>query len=96
MRFEWDEDKNRSNVAKHKVSFSTAMSVFDDQHAFSTLDRFADGEERWRTLGSIGGVVLIVAHTWTDEDGEEVIRIISARKATPSERRAYEKNQHPA
>ncbi len=60
MRFEWDEDKNRSNIAKHKVSFSTTMSVFDHQHALSVLDRFVAGGER-RTLGAIGGVVLIVA-----------------------------------
>lgn len=93
MRFEWDEDKNRSNVAKHKVSFETAKSVFDDQHAVSIQDRIVDGEERWQTSGAIDGVILIVAHTWRDEDGAEVIRLISARKATRSERRAYAENQ---
>jgi len=49
-----------------------------------------EGEERWQTLGAIGGeVVVLVAHTHVEEDGEEVIRIISARKATPLERKAY-------
>ena len=49
-----------------------------------------EGEERWQTLGSVGGVVvLLVAHTFRDEEGEEVIRIISARKATARERRIY-------
>jgi uncharacterized protein len=93
MRFEWDEDKNRSNVAKHKVSFETAISVFADQHAISLQDRIVEGEERWQTLGMIGGVVYFVAHTWLCEAGDEVIRLISARKAGPSERRAYAKSQ---
>jgi len=93
MRFEWDEDKNRRNVAKHRVSFQTAISIFDDPHALSIQDRFVDGEERWQTLGMIADIVLIVAHTWTDEEGDEVVRLISARKAIPSERREYAKNQ---
>jgi uncharacterized DUF497 family protein len=94
MRFEWDDEKNRSNLAKHKVSFDTAIAVFDDPFALSIQDRVVDGEERWQTSGMIDGVVLlIVAHTWKDSDGDEVIRLISARKATRNERRAYAKNQ---
>jgi uncharacterized DUF497 family protein len=93
MRFEWDEDKSRRNLAKHKVSFETATSIFDDQHALSIVDRIVEGEERWQTLGMTAGIALIVAHTWKDEDDGEVIRAISARKATPRERRAYAKNQ---
>ena len=71
MRFEWEAGKNRGNVAKHKVSFETAISVFDDPNALSIPDRIVDGEERWQTLGMIVGLILIVAHTWRDEDGEE-------------------------
>jgi len=93
MRFEWEENKNRSNVIKHKVSFETAIAIFDDRHALSILDRIVDGEERWQTLGMIAEILLIAAHTWRDEDGDEVIRLISARKATPSERRAYAENR---
>lgn len=60
-------------------------------HAISRLDRIVGGEERWQTLGLIGPVVIVlVAHTHQEEQGEEVIRIISARKATPHERRQYE------
>ena len=92
MRFEWDEEKNRANIAKHKVSFETARSVFDDPHARSIQDRIVNGEKRWQTLGMTPEIVLIVAHTWSDEDGEEVIRLISARKADPHERRAYAEN----
>ena len=91
MRFIWQERKSRRNLAKHKVSFETAMLVFDDPRAISRLDRIEHGEERWQTVGLAGGiVVLLVAHTYYDEDGEEVIRIISARKATPHERKMYE------
>jgi uncharacterized DUF497 family protein len=91
MHFIWDENKNRRNRAKHKVSFETASEVFADPYAISQLDRIVEGEERWLTLGLVGGlVVLIVAHTYAEEDGEESVRIISARKATPRERTIYE------
>jgi uncharacterized protein len=94
MRFEGDDEKNRSNLAKHKVSFDTAIAVFEDPFALSVQDRIVDGEERWQTSGTIDGVILlIVAHTWRDDEGEEVIRLISGRKATGIERRAYAKNQ---
>ena len=93
MRFEWDEDKNRRNLAKHKVSFETARSVFDDPRMLSIQDRVVEGEERWQTVGMVSGAVLIVAHTYRDEAGDEVIRLISARKAIASERRAYAKSQ---
>lgn len=70
------------------------VSSLDDPFAVGIQDRVVDGEERWQTSGMIDGVVLlIVAHTWRDDAGDEVIRLISARKATRSERRAYAKNQ---
>jgi|SRR5438105_7519619 len=95
MRFVWDEEKNRSNQLKHKVSFETAISVFDDPHAMSIQDRFVQGEERWQTLGLIeGAVALVVAHSIELEGEEEIIRIISARKATPREREIYAQSQN--
>jgi len=64
--------------------------VFDDPNQLSIQDRYEGGEERWQTIGLVNGIaVLIVAHTFSDDDGEEIIRIISARKATPRERRRY-------
>lgn len=91
MRYVWDENKSRRNLAKHKVSFETASLVFDDPNALNLHDRTVNGEERWLTLGLAGGIViLLVAHTDYEEDDEEVIRIISARRATPRERRMYE------
>jgi uncharacterized DUF497 family protein len=68
--------------------------IFDDPLALSIQDRFVADEERWQTLGMIDDVLLIVvAHTWTHDDGDELIRLISARKATRGERKAYEENQ---
>lgn len=93
MRFTWEENKSRQNRIKHRISFETATLVFDDPHAVSVLERVENGEERWQTLGLAGGiVVLLVVHTYHEEGGEEVIRIISARKATPAERKIYEEN----
>jgi len=74
------------------LSFEAARRVFDDPLAASREDR-RSYEERWQTIGMVGGVVVLVAHTWPQPDpatGEEVGRIISARKATSHERRAYE------
>lgn len=95
MYFEWDEKKNKINIQKHGVSFDIAKLVFDDPHLLSILDhRFNCQEERWCTIGSAAGrVLLLVVHTVQEnEHGEEIIRIISARKAEKSERRAYLQN----
>lgn len=94
MKIDWDPLKNRQNQQKHHLSFEAAQHVFDDPHHLSVQDRFENGEERWQTIGMIGGIVVIlVAHTLSDRSGEEVIRIISARKATTHERREYEEQR---
>ncbi|MGK0173380.1 MAG: uncharacterized DUF497 family protein [Gammaproteobacteria bacterium] len=91
MRIEWDEAKNRSNLAKPGVSFDTARLVFDDPLHLSVQDRDVGGEERWQTFGLVGGVVVLwVAHTWQETDGEEGMRLVLARKATARERWRYE------
>jgi uncharacterized protein len=91
MLFLWDDAKSRRNLAKHRVSFDTAKLVFDDPHAFSQLDRVIEGEKRWHTLGLIHSTaIILVSHTYHEQGGEEIIRIISARKATPYERNVYE------
>jgi len=93
MRFSWDNNKDQSNLQKHGVSFEAAKLVFEDPFHLSWQDQVIDDELRWKTLGAIGGVmVFVVAHTFTDEDGIEQIRIISARQATKVERRNYEQN----
>jgi uncharacterized DUF497 family protein len=94
MQILWDRNKDRSNRAKHKVSFEVASLVFEDPFHLSILERIESVEERWQTLGMIGSVVvLLVAHTLVEQAGEEVVRIISARKATRKERQWYEKNR---
>jgi uncharacterized DUF497 family protein len=91
MVFAWDPDKDHSNRRKHGVSFETAARVFDDQLAISYLDRMVDDEERWHTIGQVAGItILLVVHTSEEENGEEKIRIISARKAGPRERALYD------
>src|SRR5262245_15009511 len=91
MRFEWDEAKNRRNLEKHGIDFATAALAFEDPHALSEQDRIIGDEVRWQTLGGIGGVILFLVHTWwEDEVGEDVVRLISARRATSAEERAYE------
>ncbi len=90
MKFEWNSDKAKSNVAKHGISFELACRVFDDPFYLLVPDRFEDGEQRWHAIGLVGQIaVLLVVHTYPDED-EERIRIVGARKATRHERRRYE------
>jgi uncharacterized protein len=89
LAFVWNEKKDLSNQRKHGVSSETAAGVFTDPDAVSYLDRIVDDEKRWHTIGLAGAIViLLVVHT-VDEKDEEEIRIISARKATPSERNLY-------
>jgi uncharacterized DUF497 family protein len=94
IRFDWDKAKAESNRRKDRVSFETAARVFADPLAVTEQDRIEGGECRWQTVGLVEGhLLLLVAHTVRDdEDGTEVIRIISARRAEPTERRRYEQN----
>ena len=89
--FEWDPAKERANVRKHGLDFDLAQRVFDDPNAVSDRDRFEGGEYRWQTVGLINGVIfLLVAYTTREESGLEIVRIISARRASNAERRWYE------
>ncbi len=81
VRFDWDEVKNRSNYRKHGDYFETATLVFDDPDFVMAQDREVDGEERWHTIGLVEGLLLLlVAHTIQDEDGEESVRIFRREK----------------
>ncbi len=95
IRFTWNEAKNVANQKKHGISFEEAARVFLDPLHLSVPDRIEDREQRWQTLGLVGGVmILLVAHTATEERAgnqlTEVVRIISARPATRKERMRYE------
>ena len=92
LHWTWDENKSQANRQKHALGFETAKLVFEDPLAAHRPDLTSD-DERWHTIGQIGGVVVIVAHTWPKAahgNDVEIGRIISARKATTHERRAYE------
>jgi uncharacterized DUF497 family protein len=93
MRFEWDEEKNRRNLTKHRISFEIASLVFDDPQALSDQDRVVEGEERLANIKNDFRSRGELVHTFRDEDGEELVRLISARKATAPERRAYAESQ---
>lgn len=79
-------------MRKHGVSFEDAVVAFADPMALMAQDRIEGQEQRWQTLGMVGGyLVLLVAHTvGEDDDGVEIIRIISARAADRKERKRYE------
>jgi uncharacterized DUF497 family protein len=88
IEFAWDRRKERSNIAKHGVSFEEAQTVFLDENARLIDDPdHSHAEERFILLGfSIRARCLIVCHCYR---GNSVIRLISARPATPREERVY-------
>lgn len=88
MEFEWDENKNQANWAKHKVDFADAIHVFLDGNRLEREDtRKYYGEVRYQTIGITEQGVLFVVYT---ERNENTIRMISARKADKKEKRFYE------
>lgn len=89
INFEWDDRKDRDNQKKHRVSFDEARTVFFDEYAIEFFDESSSArEERFLMLGmSLRARLLLVCHCVRDD--ETTIRIISARKATRSESKAY-------
>jgi len=94
--FDWDESKARHNRTTHKVSFDEAKTVFNDPFLVTFPDDFHSyEEERFISIGnSSKNRIILVIHTEGNEDSGTVIRLISARKATPSERKTYEKRKN--
>ena len=85
MKFEWDEDKNTINKAKHKISFETAAYVFDDPYYIEMFDfEHSVDEDRYIAIGKVGDVLFVV---FTER--KDTIRLISARLATNAERSLY-------
>jgi len=86
MDYEWDPNKARTNLQKHGVDFADAVTVLEDESAITLEDDDPD-EERFITIGLDAlGRLLVVVYTWR----AELIRLISARQATPHERKQYE------
>ena len=83
--FEWDEEKNKLNKKKHKVSFETAAKVFfDPAHIELPDESHSDDESRYKVIGMVEKLLLVIC-----TDREDTTRIISARKANERERSAY-------
>jgi len=93
MDFQWDDTKAEANQWKHGVSFAEAMTVLADSLSLTGFDPdHSDDEDRYITMGlSVLGRLLLVSHT----DRGDMVRIISARKATRRERRDYEDGKFP-
>lgn len=88
MQFEWDNEKEKINIKKHKLSFSTAKFVFNDENRLEIFDEENSiDEERYITIGIIQQEPVVINVVYT-ERGQK-IRIISARKATNRERKMY-------
>jgi uncharacterized DUF497 family protein len=85
MEFKWDEAKRKSNLRNHGIDFVNIKEVFEGKTVTILDNRFNYGEERFVTFGLLDGRVVAIAHTETDE----VIRIISVRKATKYEESNY-------
>jgi uncharacterized DUF497 family protein len=89
VHFEWDPSKAATNLTKHGIHFADAVGVFEDDVALTIRDPYLGDEERWITIGmDMLGRILVVVYTWRGQG----IRLISARSATPRERRQYEEN----
>lgn len=86
LDFEWDETKARINLEKHRVSFLTAAAIFVNDRLERIDDREDYGETRWIALGRVDDEVYRVVFTWR---GENLIRLISAQKASKDERTIY-------
>jgi uncharacterized DUF497 family protein len=90
MDYQWDDDKAKGNIEKHGIEFADAVTTLDDENALTLADDNPE-EERFITVGmDTLGRVLVVVYTYR---GSAIIRIISARKATPRERKYYEESQ---
>jgi uncharacterized DUF497 family protein len=93
-RFEWDTVKARQNAKRHRVKFERAATVFLDPRALSLFDeQHSEDEDRWITLGlDLTGTLLVISHTFREETPVSGrVRLISARKATRTELKQYER-----
>jgi uncharacterized protein len=92
----WDEAKNRKNQRKHGISFETAQEAFYDPYGQMYKNQVVEGEQRFATIGWVKNTLVTVIHTYDEENHQEFARIISARKATPSERELYARHKSQA
>ena len=95
MFFTWDDEKERINIRKHGIDFKAAVNVFLDEYAifeYNSVDE-RTGEERWDAIGFFeAGIMFVVYVERITIDGNDVIRIISARQAEKREKKRYVSN----
>jgi uncharacterized DUF497 family protein len=88
MNFDWDETKNRTNLAKHGIDFRFAIRVFADSQRIEKYDfNHNEDEDRWIVIGMSAPAILVVIYT--ERQGGEVIRLVSARQANEREQKEY-------
>ena len=93
MQFTWDESKKAANPKRHPgVTFEMGIEAFDDPNQVVELDCLVEGQQRYHLIGLSGGLILVVV-VYVDHSvpGNEVIRLISVRRAVKYEERLYEK-----
>ncbi len=91
MKFEWDVEKEKINIRKHGIDFTTAALVFEDKNRLEFFDsNHSDDEDRFLTIGAVNNKLLILTVIYTDRGRKT--RLISARAATAKERRMYYDN----
>ena len=89
--YEWDDNKERKNKQRHKLSFTAAIKVFKDKNRVEVFDgKHSEYEDRYLTIGEIDGKLMMITVIYTER--ENTIRLISARKATREEREFYYDN----
>ncbi|OFX42154.1 MAG: hypothetical protein A2046_10855 [Bacteroidetes bacterium GWA2_30_7] len=86
MEFEWGENKNFTNIQKHKIDFNDVIEIFNDENRKISPDFRNDyGEDRWITIGKVGDLIIVAVYTIRNQN----FRIISARYAKKGERKLY-------
>ena len=85
MRFTWDKKKKKKNIKKHGIDFSELVKVFE-KPVLTRIDDSEDyGENRWISLGDLDGKIVVLVYT----EESDIVRFISARRATKNEKRIY-------
>ena len=93
MIFDWDANKEKENIRKHRVTFEEAAQAFEDENAVDIFDELnSDNEIRYQIVALSPFRLLFVAYTVRQDESEETYRIISARKANAKQERIY--NEH--
>ena len=88
MSHEWDEAKNRENIAKHGIDFADAHRIFERPMLVRLDDRERYGEHRWIAVGDLDGIIVVIVFTRR----EDRVRVISIRKANRRERETYQES----